>query len=196
MDGVLSGQEPGWVRAAAGAVGACDSVCRWTGYIVSWAALGTVLLCFGTVYLRYVMGDGMIWMQEAYVWTHVAVILLGAGYTMMTGGFVRVDVFYAKWDDRRRSRMDLLMTLLLFVPFMFIFTAGVWTFWTASYASDEASLNPGGLQDYWILKAMLLGFIVLVGLQALAFVLRGALVLAGYPQFALRHAGPGADAAH
>jgi TRAP-type mannitol/chloroaromatic compound transport system permease small subunit len=196
MDGGLSGQEPAWVRAAAGAVGVIDAICRWSGYIVAWAALGTVLLCFATVYLRYVMGDGMIWLQESYIWTHVAVIVLGAGYTMMSGGFVRVDVFYANWSDRRRSKSDMIMTLLLLAPFLFVFGAGVWTFWTASWASDEASLNPGGMGNYWILKATLLGFILLVGLQAAAFVLRGLLVLAGHPQFALRHAGHSADAAN
>jgi TRAP-type mannitol/chloroaromatic compound transport system permease small subunit len=196
MDSGQARAEPGWVRVAARTVEAFDAVCRWTGYIVAWAALATVLLCFATVYLRYVMGTGLIWLQESYIWTHVAVIVLGAGYTMMTGGFVRVDVFYARWDDRRRALSDLVMTLLLLVPFLFVFGTAIWTFWTASWASDEGSLNPGGMSDLWILKSTLLGFILLVGLQGAAFVLRGLLVLAGHPQYALRHAGPGADAAH
>jgi TRAP-type mannitol/chloroaromatic compound transport system permease small subunit len=106
-------------------------------------------------------GQGLIWLQESYIWTHVAVIVLGAGYTMMSGGFVRVDVFYSAWDVRRRALSDLVMTLVLLVPFLFIFGAGVWTFWTASYASDEGSLNPGGMGNYWILKGTLLGFILL-----------------------------------
>lgn len=82
-----------WVRAAGAAVGAIDGLCRWTGDLVAWAALGTVLLCFASVYLRYVLGYGIIWLQESYIWTHVAVIVPGAGYTMMSGGVVRVDVF-------------------------------------------------------------------------------------------------------
>lgn len=196
MDRGQARAEPGWVRAAAGTIGALDTICRWSGYIVAWAALATVLLCFATVYLRYVMGTGLIWLQESYIWTHVAVIVLGAGYTMMTGGFVRVDVFYARWDDRRRALSDLVMTLLLLVPFLFVFGSAVWTFWTASWTSDEGSLNPGGMGNLWLLKATLLGFILLVGLQGAAFVLRGILVLAGHPSYALRHAGPGADAAH
>jgi TRAP-type mannitol/chloroaromatic compound transport system permease small subunit len=196
MDRGQARAEPGWVRAAARTVDTFDAICRWSGYIVAWAALATVLLCFATVYLRYVMGTGLIWLQEAYIWTHVAVIALGAGYTMMTGGFVRVDVFYARWDDRRRALSDLVMTLLLLVPFLFVFGTAVWTFWTASWASDEGSLNPGGMGNLWLLKATLLGFILLIGLQGAAFVLRGLLVLSGHPQYALRHAGPGADAAH
>jgi TRAP-type mannitol/chloroaromatic compound transport system permease small subunit len=193
MDGIDTRPEPEWARAAASTVALIDGICRWSGYMVAWAALGTVLLCFATVYLRYVMGQGLIWLQESYIWTHVAVIVLGAGYTMMSGGFVRVDVLYTTWDDRKRAISDLVMTLLLLVPFLLVFGGAVWTFWATSYASDEGSLNPGGMGNYWILKAMLLGFVLLVALQGAAFVLRAVLVLAGYPAHALRHAGHGPD---
>jgi TRAP-type mannitol/chloroaromatic compound transport system permease small subunit len=185
--------EPAWVRLTAGIVRFADGVCRVTGYVVALAALGTVLLCFATVYLRYAMGTGLIWLQESYIWTHVAVIVLGAGYTMMSGGFVRVDVFYSRWDARRRALSDLVMTLVLLLPFLWVFGTMVWRFWSTSWASDEASLNPGGLPNLWLLKGTLLGFVVLVGLQGLAFVLRGILVLAGHPRFALQHTGHSAE---
>lgn len=188
-----AGSGPGWVRASARAVGLIDAICRWSGYIVAWATLATVLLCFATVYLRYVVGTGLIWLQESYIWTHVAVIVLGAGYTMMTGGFVRVDVFYSRWTVRRRALSDLVMTLLLLVPFLIVFGTAIWTFWTASWASDEGSLNPGGMGNYWLLKGTLLGFVLLIGLQGLAFVLRGLLVLAGHEQHALTHGGHSAE---
>jgi len=188
-----AGPMPGWARAAAGAVHAIDRICRWSGYAVAWLALGTVVLCFATVYLRYALGFGLIWLQESYIWMHVAVIVLGAGYTMMSGGFVRVDVLYTRWSDRRRAVSDMVMTLVLLVPFLWVFGAGVWTFWTASWAADEGSLNPGGMANYWILKATLLGFIALIALQGAAFVLRGLLVIAGHEGFALDHGGHSAD---
>jgi TRAP-type mannitol/chloroaromatic compound transport system permease small subunit len=188
-----AGAEPGWVRASARIVGGIDALCRISGYIVAWATLATVILCFATVYLRYVMGTGLIWLQESYIWTHVAVIVLGAGYTMMTGGFVRVDVFYSRWSVRRRAASDMVMTLVLLVPFLIVFGTAIWTFWSTSWASDEGSLNPGGMGNYWILKATLLGFVVLVGLQGLAFVLRGLMVLAGHERHALNHGGHGAE---
>jgi TRAP-type mannitol/chloroaromatic compound transport system permease small subunit len=191
-----AGPEPGWVLLTARIVGVIDGICRWSGYLVAWATLATVLLCFASVYLRYVLGTGLIWLQEAYIWTHVVVIVLGAGYTMMTGGFVRVDVFYAHWSARRRALSDMVMTLCLLLPFLAVFGYGVVTFWTASYASDEGSLNPGGMGNLWLLKATLLGFIVLVGLQGTAFVLRGLMVLAGHERHALSHGGHGADVTH
>lgn len=195
MDGRTAAMpaEPGWVRILGGLVGVADGLCRITGYVVALAALGTVLFCFATVYLRYAMGMGLIWLQEAYIWTHVAVIVLGAGYTMMAGGFVRVDVFYSRWSDRRRALSDLVMTLVLLLPFLWVFGSMVWRFWATSYAADEGSLNPGGLPDLWLLKGTLLGFVLLVGVQGIAFLLRGVLVLAGHPRFALQHTGHSAD---
>lgn len=185
--------EPAWVRACAALVNLADSVCRWSGYVVALFTLATVLFCFATVYLRYVLGHGIIWLQEAYVWTHVIVIVMGAGYTMMSGGFVRVDVFYSAWSDRRRAATDMVMTIIALVPFLWVFGGGVWTFWSASYRSDEGSLNPGGLPDLWMLKGALVGFIVLIALQGLAFVLRGILVLSGRSHFALQHSGHSAE---
>ena len=189
MTPTTKGRTPAWARLCAAVVGAIDGLCRISGAVVALAALGTVVLCFAAVFLRYVVGTGLIWLQESYIWTHVAVIVLGAGYTMMTGGFVRVDIFYARWSDRRRAASDMVLTIVLLWPFLWMFGSTTWGFWVASYASDEGSLNPGGLPDLWILKGMLLGFCVLIGLQSLAFVLRGVLVLGGQPSFALRHAG-------
>lgn len=188
-----SGPEPGWVQACSRVVAGIDAICRWSGYIVAWCALATVVLCFATVYLRYVLGTGLIWLQESYIWSHVAVIVLGAGYTMMSGGFVRVDVFYARWPARRRALSDMLMTIFLLLPFLSIFGYAIWTFWSSSFAADEGSLNPGGMGNYWILKGTLLGFVLLVGLQGAAFVLRGLMVLAGYERHALNHGGHGAE---
>jgi TRAP-type mannitol/chloroaromatic compound transport system permease small subunit len=188
-----AGQEPAWARLCGGLVAVIDGICRVSGAVVALAALGTVVLCFAAVFLRYALGTGLIWLQESYVWTHVAVIVLGAGYTMMTGGFVRVDILYARWTDQRRALSDMVLTILLLWPFLWVFGRMTWGFWLTSYVSDEGSLNPGGLPDLWLLKGMLLGFCLLISLQSLAFVLRGALVLGGHPRWALRHAGHAAD---
>ncbi len=193
MTGQTDGRMAAWVRLCAALVAGIDTLCRVSGWVVALAALGTVVLCFAAVYLRYVHQIGLIWLQESYIWTHVAVIVLGAGYTMMTGGFVRVDILYARWSDRGRALSDLVLTVVLLWPFLWVFGSMTWGFWRSSYLSDEASLNPGGMPNLWLLKGMLLGFCLLVALQSLAFVLRGVLVLSGHPRFALRHAGHAAE---
>ena len=62
-----------------------------------------MLICFTTVYLRYALHIGLIWVQELYAWTHVAAITMGAGYVLLKGGFVRVDLLYARLSSARQS---------------------------------------------------------------------------------------------
>lgn len=193
MKDVNAGPEPGWVRLCAGTVAGIDGICRWSGYLTAWLTLGTVLACFASVYLRYVLGMGLIWLQELYVWQHAAVILLGSAFTMMTGGFVRVDVFYTRWSDRRRAATDLIMTLVVLVPFLWVFGSLTWNFFVVSWRIDEGSLNPQGLPNVWLLKAAMVAFVGLIALQGLAFVLRGVLVLGGRPEYVLSHGGHGPD---
>lgn len=172
-----------------GIVRGIEGLNRGVGVVVSWFTLGTVLVCFATVYTRYALNTNFTWLQDLYVWQHAAVIVLGAAYTMVIGGFVRVDIFYSKWSPRRRAWADLIQTLIFLVPFMLVC---LWSFWVLtrnSWVSDEASPNPGGLPNYWILKATLLAFAGLVLLQGVAIVARSLLVFRGREEFALKSAG-------
>ncbi len=95
-----------------------DSITTTIGKVVAWLTLATVLICFATVYLRYALHIGLIWLQELYAWTHVAAITMGAGYVLLKGGFVRVDMLYARLSKRGKAWVDLLGTIFLMAPFL------------------------------------------------------------------------------
>jgi TRAP-type mannitol/chloroaromatic compound transport system permease small subunit len=159
------------------------------GILVSWMTLGTVLVCFATVYTRYALNTNFTWLQDLYLWQHAAVIVLGAAYTVVIGGFVRVDIFYSRWSPRRRAVSDLIQTLIFMIPFLLVCGWAFWGMLSSSWRADEASPNPGGLQNYWILKGTLLVMVVLLLLQALAIIARSILVLRGREEFALKSGG-------
>lgn len=151
----------------------------WVGKVVAWLALGTVLVCFATVYLRYALNTNFTWLQEAYVWQHAMAIVLGGAYTMMIGGFVRVDIFYAKMAPRRRAMLDLVGTIVFLFPFMAVVGWAFWRhFWSAA-VTGEGSPNPGGLPAWWLLKGTLVIFVVLTVLQGCAMIGRSLLVFGG-----------------
>ncbi|MBT4888500.1 MAG: TRAP transporter small permease subunit, partial [Rhodospirillales bacterium] len=54
-----------------------------------------VLIQFGIVLLRYVFSYSNIALGESVLYLHAAVLMLGAGYTLMIDGHVRVDIFYS-----------------------------------------------------------------------------------------------------
>lgn len=172
------------MQALAGLVRAIEGLNGVVGRVVAWMTLGTVLVCFATVYTRYALNTNFTWLQEAYIWQHAMVIVLGAGYTMLTGGFVRVDLFYGKMSARGRAWVDLLGTVVFLAPFLVVLWMAFDTFFLNGWRSDEGSPNPGGLPNWWILQGTLLVFCILVGLQGLALAARSLLVLNGHEEWA------------
>lgn len=73
------------------AVSAIDSINRLVVWVVAWFTLATVMVCGAVVLLRYSAGQGHVWMQELYVWTHAMTFLLAAGFAYPLNAHVRVD---------------------------------------------------------------------------------------------------------
>lgn len=163
-----------------------DALNSAIGKAVSWLALVTVIVCFATVYTRYALNTNFTWLQETYVWSHAAAIVLGAAYTMLIGGFVRVDILYGKMGPRQRAKVDLIGTIVFLMPLMVVCAIVFWAFFMNSWRADEGSQNPGGLPNWWLLISTMLVFVVLCTLQGLAHVARSLLVLVhGREEYAL-----------
>ena len=90
---------------------------------VSWLLVLMVLNVFIVVVLRYVFSFGEVWMQETYVWMHSIVFLLGAGYTLLNNGHVRIDLVYSNASRRYKALIDFIGTIVFAFPvlvFLFI----------------------------------------------------------------------------
>ena len=80
-----------------------DLINEWSGRSVSWLLVIMVFNVFFVVVLRYIFNYGAIWMQELYVWNHSIVFLLGAGYTLLHNGHVRIDLIYRTASSKYKS---------------------------------------------------------------------------------------------
>ncbi|MDX1575799.1 MAG: TRAP transporter small permease subunit [Kiloniellales bacterium] len=167
------------MAALAAFVRSVDRLNDAVGRGVAWLTLAMVLITFAVVLLRYVFAIGWVWMQESYVWLHGIVFMLGAGYTLLHNGHVRVDIFYRDAGERRKALVDLFGSLLLLLPVVALI------FWVSlDYVLDswirlEESREAGGLPGLFLLKTVILGFCVLLGLQGLSLAGRSLLVLRG-----------------
>ena len=142
-----------------------DRVTEKIGHAVAY-------LTFATVYLRYAVNIGVIWLQDLYVWTHVAAIMLGAGYVLLRGGFVRVDLLYSHMSARGRAWVDLLGTIFLMWPFLGMMAVSGWQFFMLSYRMNEAAQQETGLNAIYLIKTSLMFFVVVVGLQGMSIIAR------------------------
>jgi TRAP-type mannitol/chloroaromatic compound transport system permease small subunit len=161
------------------AINAIDWFNRCVGKVVAWLTLATVVICAAVVFLRYTAGLGYVWLQELYVWTHAMTFLLAAGFAYLLNAHVRVDIFYAKFGPRGKAWIDLLGVIFLLMPWLALLAWTAWTYVSYSWQTNEISVQSNGMPAMYVLKSALLGFVVVVGLQALAWVGRSVLVLAG-----------------
>ena len=159
-----------------------DGLNERVGRAVSWLTLAMVLVTFFVAVMRYGFAWGRVWIQESYVWMHGLVFMLGAGYTLLHQGHVRVDVLYRGASLRFRAWVDLLGSLLLALPMTVTVFVVSWPYVLESWLKLESSREAGGLPGLFLLKTALLLFALLVGLQALALAARAWLALRGRPQ--------------
>jgi len=144
------------------------------GRAVGVLFLGTVVICFATVYLRYALGAGSIWLQELYVWTHALSIMLGASYCFLKGGFVRIDMLYRNMSARGKAWVDLFGTVVFMAPFLWMMATYGWAFFMSSWRMKEGSQYADGLPALYLLKSSFMLFVALMALQGIAVLLRCA----------------------
>ncbi len=160
---------------------ALNALSEWTGRIIAWLALAMVLLVFGIVVLRYGFETGSIAAQEAALFMHAVLFLLGAAYTLKHDGHVRVDIFYRDFPVRRQAWVDLLGTLFLLMPVCLFIAWSSWEYVADAWALREGSREAGGLPGVYLLKTAIPVMAVLMLLQGLAQLLRALLILSGRP---------------
>ena len=161
-----------------------DRINDVVGRATAWLTLAMVVITFVVVILRYVFSLGFVWMQESYVWLHGIVFMVGAGYTLLHGGHVRVDIIYREANSRYKAWVDLFGAMILLMPVIVMIWYVAWPYVVSSWSRFEESREAGGLPGLFLLKSVLLAFCVAVGLQGLSLAARSILVLSGRMEFA------------
>ena len=156
-----------------------DVVNEHVGRVASWLALLMVLLQFIVVVMRYIFGWGFIAMQEGVIYLHATLFLVGAGYTLLHGGHVRVDIFYRDARPRLRALIDLLGVILFLMPVCVIIGWASWPYVGQSWSVFESSAETSGIPAIYTLKSMILVFVVLIALQGISLAFHAVLTIAG-----------------
>ncbi len=165
------------VRILAWFATAIDTINEWVGRVVSWLTVFVVLNVFAVVVMRYVFGFGHVWMQELYVWIHATVFMMGAGYTLLHDGHVRIDVVYREASRKYKATVNLLGSVFLGLPFMWMLFFKALPVVERSFARSERSAEAGGLPALYLLKGMILAFALLMGLQLISLTLKSLMTL-------------------
>ncbi len=145
---------------------------KFIGQWISWLALFLVLGVFLTVILRYLFHQPSIMLQEADMWLHSMVFMLGIAYTLAVDDHVRVDIFYRGASKKQQLWTDLLGSLFLLLPVAGYLWSNSWHYVMLSWKIGESSAEVGGLSHLYLLKTLLLLLPALLVLQGIAIILK------------------------
>ena len=156
-----------------------DRINGLIGRTAAWLCLAVVVLQFTVVLLRYLFGIGSIRLQESIIYSHAAMFLLVAAWTLKNEGHVRVDIFYANASPRGKALVDLCGALLLLIPFAAAILYFSLPYVARSWATMEGSREASGLPLVFALKTLIPIFAAMLILQGAAQAMRAWSVLSG-----------------
>lgn len=160
-----------------------DRVTNLIGQLASWLVLVMIGVGVWNVLSRYIghaigknlSANGLI---ETQWYLFDIVFLLGAAYALQHNEHVRVDVFYAQWNRRRKALADLVGTLFFLLPFSVLVIYFSWGSVVRSWSVRETSPDPGGLARYPIKTMIIVSFVLLI-LQGISDVIKNWAIYTG-----------------
>ncbi|MSP42678.1 MAG: TRAP transporter small permease subunit [Alphaproteobacteria bacterium] len=149
-----------------------DALNRRIGASTAWLATLLVVVQFIVVLLRYVFGIGALMLQESRTYMFSILFMLGAGYTLLQDGHVRVDIFYRTAKPSTKAVVDLLGSLFFLIPVCVLILIISRPYVAASWAVLEGSKETSGIPGIFLLKSLIPLFAILLILQGAANAIR------------------------
>lgn len=158
---------------------AIDSTNEAVGRMVSWVSLLLVLVVFSDVVMRYLFKTTFVFTQELVWHLFAFIFLIGAGYTLLHDGHVRVDIIYQRLGPKGRAWVNLIGVIFFLIPGCLLVIDTSWKFVSNSFSMMEGSPDPGGIPFRFIVKGtMTVGYGLLL-LQGISMGLHALLQLLG-----------------
>ena len=157
-----------------------DTINEWVGRGVAWVTFIVVVVVFVDVIMRYVFNTSFVFVQELEWHLFSFIFLMGAGYTLLKDGHVRVDIVYQRLGPKGQAWVNLIGVLLFLMPgcYMILHTSAL--FVHNSWAVLEGSPDPGGIPYRFVLKACIPAGFVLIILQGISLGAKSLLTILGH----------------
>ena len=132
-----------------------------------WLALLIVLAELLIVFTRFIFSYEQAFMGDLVRFWYAALFLFASAYTLVNEGHVRVDVIYANFNVKKRSRTNIIGSLILGIPLCWVvLTRGLWTeasIFNLSLLNFEVTQQGYGMYVKYIMSS----FLIIFGLSML-----------------------------
>lgn len=166
------------MRAMLGLCSAIDAMNTHVARGVKWLVLISILIAATNAVVRKLFSISSNAYLEAQWYLFSAVFLLGAGFALLRGEHVKIDILIGRLSRRKQAMIEIFGAAFFLLPFCTI------TFWlslspvVAKIASGEVSQNEGGLLLWPAWSLIPIGFLLLA-LQGVSEILKRLAFLAG-----------------
>ena len=156
-----------------------DALNTWVGNFVAWATALVVVVVFVDVVMRYAFQISFVFTQELEWHLFAFIFLMGAGYTLLKDGHVRVDIFYQRASAKTQAWINLIGVIFFLIPGCYMIIATSLNFVYNAWAVMEGSPDPGGIPFRFVLKACIPAGFTLVLLQGLSLGIKSLMTIMG-----------------
>jgi TRAP-type mannitol/chloroaromatic compound transport system permease small subunit len=154
-----------------------DEIIRRIGHYFSWLNVILIVVIIVQVFLRYIMGMGLVVLEELQWHLYAVGIMFGLSYCLVQNTHIRLDLFHDNFSPRTKEWIELLGNLLLLYPIIFIILIHGWDFLMDSWIIRERSDSPIGLPARYIIKSFLISGFGLLALAAFSNMVRSVAFL-------------------
>ncbi len=128
------------------------------GKHVIWLILASAIVSGVNAAVRKAFNISSNAFLEIQWYLFAASFLIAAGYTLLNGEHVKIDVIYSRWFKRTQTKIDIFGFCVFLIP---LCAAILWfsiPFVVRGYVSGEMSSNAGGLIRWPVYLMLPLGF--------------------------------------
>jgi TRAP-type mannitol/chloroaromatic compound transport system permease small subunit len=156
-----------------------DTGNEWIGRFVAWITLSLVVVVFADVVMRYLFNISFVFTQELEWHLFAFIFLMGAGYTLLHDGHVRVDIIYQQLGPKAQAWVNLIGTIFFLLPGCAMVVITSWKFTHNAWTVMEGSPDPGGIPMRFLIKGTITAGFVLLFFQGCAMGLHSLLQILG-----------------
>jgi len=166
--------------------GVLSSVADWAGRIGAWISVPLMIVIIFDVITRRFLVLGSTKLQEGEWHLHAVLFLLCIGFAYLRNAHVRISLVHERFSPTTQRWIEFIGCLVFAIPYTAIVFYFSIDFVERSWSLNEASDSATGLPYRWAIKAFLPAGTLMLGLAAVAVLLRKFVELFGSPE--LRHA--------
>ena len=150
------------MRALLKASGGIDALNAFIGRWVIWLILGSTVISGVNALVRKIFNTSSNAYLEVQWYLFAAAFLIAAGYTLLNGEHVKIDVVASRLSKRAQIWIDIIGFAFFLTPMCLIILWFGIPFFLQGFRSGEMSSNAGGLVRWPVYLMMPIGFALLL----------------------------------